>query len=68
MTYTQEERGQVAEEYRTMFGKYPPILFELDQDTVIGIAEEAIKRGSPINDEDIEAALKEIGADPERSY
>lgn len=68
MTYTQEERGQIAEEYRARFGKYPPILFELDQDTVIGLAERAIKRGSPINNEDMEEALKENGVTPERSY
>lgn len=68
MTYTQEERGQIAEEYRTMFGKYPPILFELDQDTVIGLAEKAIKRGSAINDKDMEEAFKAHGVSPERSY
>ena len=68
MKYTQEERGQIAEEYRAKFGKYPPILFELDQDTVIGLAERAIKRGSSINDEDMQGAYKAHGVTPDRSY
>ena len=68
MTYTQEERGQIAEEYRAMFGKYPPLLFELVENVTIGLAEKAIKRGSPINSEDMQEAYKEHGVTPERSY
>lgn len=68
MTYTQEERGQIAEEYRARFGKYPPLLFELVENVTIGLAEKAIKRGSPINSEDMKEAYAEHGVTPDRSY
>lgn len=68
MTYTREECDRIAEEYKARFGKYPPVLFIPDENTIIGLAERAIKRGSPINDEDMRAALKACGVTPERSY